>query len=178
MKTTSSQFAKANSKIFLIEGLVVIAGISILMVVVHRKRKAKDQKAIAFFSELQREIAPDSVGLIESNAFDIRYFETIGKKLNKPLYMLTQASAKGFAKDIRDSWGGLLPDDEDKIYGVFRALKDHVQVSQVAFQYYNASTDKVNLIDDLKSRLSTDEIGQVLEIVKKLPAYRLAEQKK
>lgn len=91
--------------------------------------------------------------------------------------MLTVASAKGFAKDIRDAWG-VIDDDENKIYSVFRALKDQVQVSQVAFQYYVTSTDKINLIDDLKSRLSKEEVGQVLEIVKKLPAYRLADPKK
>ncbi len=89
--------------------------------------------------------------------------------------MLTVASAKTYAKDIRDSWG-VFDDDEDKIYSVFRALKDQVQVSQVAYQYYiDPKSNKINLIDDLKSRLSKDEVGQVLEIVKKMPQYRLAE---
>jgi hypothetical protein len=166
-----------NVKVLLAGGVIGIAGIWIGVAVFNKRRKARDQKAIAFFSELQRDIAPDSVGLVESNAFDIRYFETVGTKINKPLYMLTVASAKGFAKDIKDAWG-VMDDDENKIYSVFRALKDQVQVSQVAFQYYATSTDKINLIDDLKSRLSKDEVGQVLEIVKKLPAYRLAEQKK
>jgi hypothetical protein len=166
-----------NVKLLLAGGVVSIAGVWIGVAVVHKRRKARDQKAIAFFSELQRDIAPDSVGLIESNAFDIRYWETVGKKLSKPLYMLTVASAKAFAKDIKDAWG-VFDDDENKIYSVFRALKDQVQVSQVAFQYYATSTDKINLIDDLKSRLSKDEVGQVLEIVKKLPAYRLADPKK
>jgi hypothetical protein len=166
-----------NVKVLLAGGVIGIAGIWIGVAIFHKRRKARDQKAIAFFSELQRDIAPDSVGLVESNAFDIRYFETVGKKINKPLYMLTIASAKGFAKDIKDAWG-TFDDDENKIYSVFRALKDHVQVSQVAFQYYATSTDKINLIDDLKSRLSKEEVGQVLEIVKKLPAYRLADPKK
>jgi hypothetical protein len=177
MNSTGVKFAQANSKIFLIEGLVVVLSVTTLMIVVHRKKKKKDQLAIAFFSELQRDIAPDSVGLVESNAFDIRYWETVGKKIGKPMYMLTSASSKAFAKDIKDSWG-IFDDDENKIYGVFRALKDQVQVSQVAYQYYNSSTDKINLIDDLKSRLNTDEVGQVLAIVKALPAYRLAEPKK
>ena len=91
--------------------------------------------------------------------------------------MLTVASAKAYAKDLRDSWG-IFDDDEDKIKGVLRALKDQVQVSQVAFQYYQVSTKKINLIDDLKSRLSTNEVGAVLDIVKKLPPYRLAEPPK
>lgn len=166
-----------NVKVLLAGGIVTIAGVWIAVAIFHKRRNNRDQKAIAFFSELQRDIAPDSVGLIESNAFDIRYWETIGKKLGKPIYMLTVASAKGFAKDIKDAWG-IFDDDENKIYGVFRALKDQVQVSQVAYQYYMAATDKINLIDDLKSRLSSDEVGQALSIVKKLPVYRLAEPKK
>lgn len=92
--------------------------------------------------------------------------------------MLTVASAKAFAKDIRDSWG-FWDDDEDKIKGVFRALKDKVQVSQVSYQYYHdPKGGKINLIDDLKARLSKEEVGQILEIEKKLPKYRLADPAK
>lgn len=177
MRTTAIKLAQSNKKILLVGGIVSIAGIWTGVAVFNHKRKERDRKAIAFFNELQRDIAPDSVGLVESNAFDIRYWETIGKKVKKALYMLTLASAKAFAKNIRDSWG-VFDDDEDKIKSVFRALKDHVQVSQVAYQYYQSSTEKINLIDDLKSRLSKDEVGEILEITKKLPQYRLAEQKK
>ena len=177
MNASGISISHSNKKVILIEALIIVGGLITLVIVVHRKRKAKDQKAIAFFSELQRDIAPDSVGLVESNAFDIRYYETVGKKVGKPLYMLTSASAKGFAKEIHDAWG-MFDDDENKIYGVFRALKDQVQVSQVAFHYYQSSKDKINLIDDLKGRLNKEEVSQVLEIVKKLPAYRIAEQQK
>jgi len=177
MKTAAIKLAQKNTKVLIIGGVVTIAGVWIGVAVFNNKRKKRDQKAIAFFSELQRDIAPDSVGLVESNAFDIRYWENIGKKLKKPMYMLTVAGSKGFAKDIRDSWG-VFDDDEDKIKSVFRALKDQVQVSQVAYQYYQASTEKINLIDDLKSRLSKEEVGEVLDIVKKLPQYRLAEPPK
>jgi hypothetical protein len=164
-----------RTKVILIQGIVVTIGTGILLLFVHGKMNAHDSKAIAFFSELQRVIAPDSVGLIESNAFDIRYWENTGKRLKEPLYMLTTASAKAFAKDIHDSWG-ILDDNEDKIYGVFRALKDQVQVSQVAYHYYGSSPDKINLIDDLKGRLNTTEVSQVLDIVRKLPPYRIAKQ--
>lgn len=178
MKAVAIRVAQNNSKALIIGGVVTIAGVWIGVAVFNHRRKTRDQKAIAFFSELQRDIAPDSVGLVESNAFDIRYWENVGKKIKKPMYMLTVASAKAFAKDIRDSWG-VFDDDEDKIYSVFRALKDQVQVSQVAYQYYmNPDGGKINLIDDLKSRLSKEEVGTVLEIVKKLPQYRLAEASK
>lgn len=178
MKTAAIKIAQNNTKVLIIGGVATLAGVWIGVAVFNNKRKKRDQKAVAFFSELQRDIAPDSVGLVESNAFDIRYWENVGKKIKKPMYMLTVASAKAYAKDIRDSWG-VFDDDEDKIKSVFRALKDQVQVSQVAFQYYNdPKGDKINLIDDLKSRLSKDEVGEMLEIVKKLPQYRLAEPPK
>ena len=177
MKAAAINIARTNKKALIIGGVVTIAGVWIGVAVFNKKRKNRDRLAIAFFSELQRDIAPDSVGLVESNAFDLRYWENIGKKIKKPMYMLTVASAKAYAKDIRDS-RGVFDDDEDKIKGVFRALKDQVQVSQVAFQYYQASTEKINLIDDLKSRLSKDEVGEILEITKKLPQYRVAEPPK
>ena len=169
---------RTNPKLLIAGGIILVAGVWTSVAIIHHKRKVRDQKAVAFFSELQRDIQPDSVGLVESNAFDIRYWENSGKKLKKPMYMLTVASARGFAKDIRDSWG-IFDDDENKIYSVFRALKDHVQVSQVAYQYYmDPKGSKINLIDDLKSRLAKDEVGQVMEIVKKMPPYRLAEPPK
>lgn len=178
MKAAAIKVAQNNTKVLIIGGVVTLAGVWIGVAVFNHRRKTRDQKAVAFFSELQRDIAPDSVGLVESNAFDIRYWENVGKKIKKPMYMLTVASSKSYAKDIRDSWG-VFDDDEDKIKSVFRALKDQVQVSQVAFQYYNdPKGDKINLIDDLKSRLSKEEVGEVLEIVKKLPQYRLAEPQK
>lgn len=170
--------AGQNPKAVIFTSAGVIAGVWITVFVIGRRRADRDRKAIAFFSELQRDLAPGTVGLIESDAFKIRYWEEVSKKLGKPMYMLTVASAKAFAKDIRDSWG-LLDDDEDKIYGVFRALKDHVQVSQVAYQYYNdPKGDKINLIDDLNSRLSKEELGKALEIVKRMPPYRLVEPPK
>ncbi len=178
MKAATIKLAQSNPKILITIGVLSIGGVWIGVAVYKNKMKKRDQKAIAFFSELQRDIVPGSVGLVESNAFDIRYWENVGKKLKKPMFMLTVASAKAFAKEIRDSWG-IFDDDEDKIKGVFRALKDHVQVSQVAYQYYYASQkDKINLIDDLKGRLSPSEVGEIMEIVKKLPAYRMAEPKK
>lgn len=138
-----------------------------------RNRK-RDHKAAVFFSELERFIAPGSVGLVESDAFNINYWQNLGKTLKKSYLMLKMAAADGYAKDIDSSWG-VFDDDEDKIYGVFRALKDHVQVSQISDRYYKKK--KINLIDDMRSRLSKDEVGEVLKIVNKLPPYRTADAK-
>lgn len=141
--------------------------------VAHKKKL--DREAAAFFSELERNIAPASAGIIQSDAFDIHYWENLGKKLKKPYFLLTQKSADSFAKDIHDAWG-FWDDDEDKIYSVYRALKDQVQASMVAYKYYQKN--KVNLIDDMRSRLSKDEVGEVMKIVQKLPPYRLGPEPK
>lgn len=162
---------KAKLQITAVSAGVILAG---SLVVTSQNRK-KNHQAALFFSELERNIAPASIGIVESNAFDIYYWQKVAATLKKPYYMLKAAAAESYAKDIHDSWG-VINDDEDKIYGVFRALKDHVQVSQVAHRYY--FKQNVNLIDDLRARLSKDEVGEVLKIVNKLPAYRLSEPAK
>jgi len=136
---------------------------------IHKKRR--DEKAALFFSELERNISPGTVGLAESDAFDMHYWQNIGKKIKKSYYLLKELTAKGFANDINSAWG-IFDDDEDKIYGVLRALKDQVAVSQVAYWYYQKK--KVNLIDELNARLTPEENSKILKIVNNLPAYRIA----
>jgi hypothetical protein len=165
-----------NKTAVCISGGACVAGIWTAVAIAHKHKKQRDQKAIAFFLELQRELAPDSVGLIETEAFDIQYWQNIQKKLKKKVVIMKGSEADAFATDIRNSWGWL-NDNEDKIYSVFRALKDQVAVSEVAYFYYTNVKDpknRINLIDDLRSRLSPDEVKTILEIVKKLPKYRLA----
>lgn len=177
MKEAAIRVAQAHPKKLIIGGIVVVAGVWISVAVVNRRREARDQKAVAFFSELQRDLAPDTAGLSENKAFDIRYWETTSKKLGKPIYMLTVAAAKAYASDVRNGFGWIF-NDNDKIKSVFRALKDQVQVSQMAYQYYLNNPDKINLIDDLKSKMNKDRLGEVLAIVKKMPPYRLVESPK
>lgn len=150
----------------------VLLGTQVCFSIRTRKR---DEKAALFYSELERKISPSSATLQESEAFDINYYQTLMKTLKKSYYLLKMAAADGYAKDIADSWGWL-DDNEEKIYGVFRALKDKVQVSQVAHRYFLKT--KINLIDDLTVRLHKDELKEVNRIVEKLPAYRVAESTK
>lgn len=158
--------------------LKIAAGVATLMfagsIYLGVRNRKRDHNAAVFFSELERYIAPGSVGLVESDAFNINYWQNLSKTLKKSYLMLKLAAADGYAKDIDSSWS-IFGDDEDKIYGVFRALKDHVQVSQVSDRYYKEK--KINLIDDMRSRLAKDEVGEVLKIVNKLPPYRVVESK-
>lgn len=155
--------------------LQITGGVCVLLlagsIALNVRQKRRDRDSALFFSELERNISPGTVGLIESKAFDMYYWQNLGKTLKKSYFLLKAKDAQDAAKTIDSAWG-YVDDDEDKIYGVFRALKDHVAVSQVSYQYYQKK--KINLIDDLRARLSKDEVGEVLKIVNRMPPYRTA----
>lgn len=153
--------------------VILVLGISGWAFAHHRKKKKQDSEAIDFLEELEKDIDPGGAGLNSSDAFDIYYWERAQKEAGKPIVLLKQQAAKMLAKYIKDSWG-VFNDNEEKIYSVFRALKDKVQVSMLAKAYY---TDyKVNLIDELNNRMDKDtEVKMIHMIVKKLPKWRTSE---
>ena len=69
--------------------------------------------------------------------------------------------------DFKSGWGN---DDEEGIYGVFRAMPDGVAVSQTAhkFQYFYGE----DLFSKVEERLTVEEVSKVAEIVNDLPPYR------
>lgn len=151
--------------------MTAIAGIGLcgsLYVIFDHKRK--DKLAAALLSELNKLLNPATGGLASDEAFDVNYADEIVKKI-KGVILIKTETASQYAKDIYNAWG-LLDDDEDKIYSVFRSLKDKVQVSQVSKSYLRDY--KINLIEKMKSKLSDAEIGQILKIVSGLPTYRVA----
>ena len=94
--------------------------------------------------------------------------------VNREVLVLKTSTASRYADQIHKAWGSWYEggDDEEKVYGVFRKLKDKVQVSQVAKAYQE--TFSKNLIDTLKDRFDKSEITIVLNIIKALPNYRTA----
>jgi len=87
------------------------------------------------------------------------------KVARKGATLLKVDAAKKFAKQISDSWG-ILNDDEQAVYNVFRQLKTPEQVSEVA-DFYQLLTGK-DLYQDLFHRLSDSELSTVNQIVSKL----------
>ncbi len=134
----------------------------------------KDKLASALISEIKKAILPSSSGLVAENAFDINYSDEVLKRIPGQVFVLSSSVASKMASEIHDAFGAWWQggDDEDKLYGIFRRLKDKVQVSQVARAYY--SHHKINLIDKLYDKLTNKEVGKILSIVKGLPAYRKA----
>jgi hypothetical protein len=123
---------------------------------------------------IQAQIQPISSGLTSQNAFDIHFLNKVLQTVNREVLVLKTSTASRYADQIHKAWGSWYQggDDEEQVYGVFRKMKDKVQVSQVAKAYQE--TYSKNLIDTLKDRFDKEEITIVLNIVKALPNYRTA----
>lgn len=90
---------------------------------------------------------------------------------NTTLY--TDATITNFAKLIHNAWG-IFNDDEETIYGVFRQLKNQMQLSQLSSKYFDMYQE------DLYSRLTApwykgndglepDEFNIIAKMVNALP---------
>lgn len=158
---------KLRKSILQVTAVLAGAGLCASLYVVWDTRR-KDKLTALLIEELNKLFSPTTTGLSAEEAFDVYYAEELSKKI-KGIVLIKPDVAARYAKDIYDSWG-IIDDDEDKVYGVFRNLKDKVQVSQVARAYKDAY--KVNLIDKLRAKLTDNETNQVLKIVNALPRYR------
>ena len=136
------------------------------------QKKRQNKTAAEILRKLSQELKPLTAGLLSEQAFDIQFAEGILKKVSAKVLTLKKSTTTRLAERIHSSWGAWYQggDDETKIYGVFRELKDKVQVSQVAKAYQSLYGE--NLIDKLHKRFGKAEVKKVLEVVKKLPAYR------
>ncbi|WP_407264859.1 hypothetical protein R5N98_12415 [Tenacibaculum maritimum] len=138
------------------------------------RKQSRDVRTSKLLSAIQAQIQPISSGLMSQNAFDIHFLNKVLQTVNREILVLKTSTASRYADQIYKSWGSWYQggDDEEKVYGVFRKMKDKVQVSQVAKAYQE--TYSKNLIDTLKDRFDKDEITIVLNIIKALPNYRTA----
>ncbi|MFC4635680.1 hypothetical protein ACFO3O_17345 [Dokdonia ponticola] len=135
------------------------------------RAKKRDTRYVQFLEAISRVLANTEGGLDASHAFDLQYKNRVLQSVSQTVITLKTQTAIGYAYQIYSAltpW--YLNDDEEKIYGVFRSLKDKVQVSQLVFAYQEEYGS--NLIDVLKDRLSTSEIKIIMGIVAKLPPYR------
>ena len=138
------------------------------------RKRGRDLRTSKLLTAIQAQIQPISSGLTSQNAFDIHFLSKVLQTVNREVLVLKTSTASRYADQIHKAWGSWYQggDDEEKVYGVFRKMKDKVQVSQVAKAYQE--TYSKNLIDTLKDRFEKDEITIVLNIIKALPNYRTA----
>lgn len=138
------------------------------------RKRSRDLRTSKLLTAIQAQIQPISSGLTSQNAFDIHFLNKVLQIVNREVLVLKTSTASRYADQIHKAWGSWYQggDDEEQLYGVFRKMKDKVQVSQVAKAYQE--TYSKNLIDTLKDRFDKEEITIVLNIVKALPNYRTA----
>jgi len=94
--------------------------------------------------------------------------------LGKTIKVLTQSSAKKYAKELYNAYG-IFNDNEEKVQSVFNSkLKDKIQVSQVA-KAFNDDYKGRDLFDYLSSFLDEEEMEKYVKApVRALPKYRLS----
>lgn len=138
------------------------------------RKRNRDERTGKLLSTIKAQIQPIANGLITENAFDIHYLSKVLQAVSNEVLVLKTSTASKYAGQIHKAWGSWYQggDDEEKVYGLFRKMKDKVQVSQVAKAYQD--TYSKNLIDTLKDRFDKEEITIVLNIIKALPNYRTA----
>lgn len=83
-----------------------------------------------------------------------------------PTKAFTSTQALNLAKAINGAFGWI-NDDEAKIYGAFRTIKFRTNVSQIADEY--AKKYGRDLLSDLKSYFTKDEMNEVYDIILQKP---------
>ncbi len=163
---------KVDRRYLLIAGGVITAAGCVASIYYGQRKNKRDRLASALIRELTRQLQPATTGLLSENAFDIHYTDEVVRSTGRQILTLKSEAAQVHAREIHEAWGSWWTggDNEQQVYGVFRKLRDKVQVSQVAVAYLH--TYGVHLIDQLNNRLDDKEINQVLAIVQPLPAFR------
>lgn len=85
---------------------------------------------------------------------------------NAKMQVLTKAGAEYYAKLINSAFG-LINDDEQKIYGVFRSIRFKSQVASIVTAYQTLY--KKDLLTTLKQRLSQNEMNEIVNIIETKP---------
>jgi len=162
--------ADITYKIVGISAFILLGGSTYLSIVKHRRDKTTE----VLLGLIQRELRSSGNSLGLESAFDIYYLQKVIQKIPQRVLVLKEIVANQYAKQLYSAWGSWYEggDDEAKVYGIFRLMKDKVQVSQVAKAYQEIYAK--NLIDVLRERFSSSEIKVVLNIIEGLPNYRIS----
>jgi len=85
---------------------------------------------------------------------------------NSTIKLLSYSSAASKADGIQDSFS-FYNDDEERIYAIFRDLNAQTQVASLVDQY--RLRHKADLLNALKSNLSTTEVNEITKIINQKP---------
>ena len=154
-------------------GLLIAGGITTVLLVhatyKHFRHTKHNNLTSELLKELNKNLHPESKGILGEKAFDPKFHEETRKKVNGRVITLSKSKATELANSIKKAWG-TFNDNESMVYSTFRKMKDKLQVSQVAKAYEDNGHG--NLINTLMERLENHEIKKVLNIVNPLPTFR------
>ncbi len=150
----------------------VVSVLLLTSIYLRLKNRQQDQRATQLLQALHRVIKPTTTGLLSEKALDVNYADDLLRRVDKKVLVLNKEVAIQLAQRIGAAWGAWYQggDDEAKVFGVFRKLKDKVQVSQVAKAY--EAIYRENLIEKLQGKFGEAEIKTLLKIINPLPNYR------
>jgi len=86
---------------------------------------------------------------------------------NSTIKILSYSSAASKADGIQDSFS-FYNDNEERIYAIFRDLNAQTQVASLVDQY--RLRHKADLLNALKSNLSTTEVNEITKIIDQKPS--------
>lgn len=98
--------------------------------------------------------------------------EEIAKKNGYSIIKLNDQAITKKRKEIDDAITGFT-EDEDKIYGILKDLRDKVAIAQIA-QSYKTANKGLTLLAQLTKLLSPDELKNVTDIVAEKAAFTKA----
>lgn len=84
----------------------------------------------------------------------------------KNIVLLTKNGSDYYAKQIKDAFG-MFNDNEEQVFNVFRAIRYKSQVASIVTSY--SDLYKADLLTTLKSKLSTSEFNEVVNIIETKP---------
>ena len=113
------------------------------------KEEKKAKKVVASFEK--------------TNDFKLAFTPNIWKGKLSNVITISAAEAIKRAKVLNDAFGGLLNDKEEQIYGVYRTTPSKASMVKIAAAYW--VTYKSDLYQELKSRLDSVEMQEVIKII-------------
>lgn len=142
--------------ISLIVGGVAAVGLGLAVVAKNRKAKKAGNESVSVDAPTRPTTKPKAV----------KKDVVVGPELDEPVNggsgaKLSQNQVAAISKQIREAWGGMLPDDEEAVYRAMGMIKNPEQLDQLN-QYY-AGVNGIPVIDDIKKRMSSSEAKQAFE---------------
>lgn len=147
-------------------GLITLIVVWVLYLIMRRTGLIQSKEARAASKEKAAEEAQIKLEkqlLEDSEYFNPNLYKKTGYNLS---VILPEDSAKLYAKQIFNAWG-IINDDEEQVYDVFRKIPNKITISQVSDMY--SKMYKADLLGELIYRMSKTELAFIYRIIDKKP---------